>query len=133
MFRILFLSSFFLFLTACQSITPQRAREAKLMPNDVAMKVVDKYAAPGFSKSPALFPAMASAPLCTDKSAKPVQFTEMSLAFTANEVSVFTFSGAGFWCGSRLMGRMKVPNEEARDDLVDALISLGVKPVMVDK
>lgn len=133
MFRLLSLSALCFFLTACQSITPQRAREAKLMPNDVAVKVVDKYAVPGFSKSPALFPAMASHPLCSDRAAKPVQFNEMSLAFSANEVSVFTSGGAGFWCGSRFMGVLKVPNEEARDDLVDALISLGVKPLVADK
>jgi hypothetical protein len=57
----------------------------------------------------------------------------MSLAFMTSEVTVFTSGGAGFWCGSRFQGVIKVPNEDARDDLVDALISLGVKPIVNNK
>ncbi len=116
-------------LSACVSpISEQRFREAKLMPVEVAEGVIEIYAPPGFSKSPALYPAAVRHPGCSDKSARPVKYEEMRVSGNANEVYITTDGGANFMCGSFLAGRILMPNEAARDDLIDALISMGAHP-----
>ncbi len=133
MSRILLVSFVVLVLAGCQTVTPQRAREARLMPSDIALKVVEKYTPAGFAANPSLLPALVNHPLCNDRSAKSVRFQDMSVGWSKTEISMFTTSGASFWCGSRLIGVVKVPSEEARDDLLDALISLGAQVATSEK
>ncbi len=133
MSRILLVSFVVLVLAGCQTVTPQRAREARLMPSDIALKVIEKHTPAGFAVNPSLMPALVNHPLCTDRSAKPVRFQDMSVGWLKTEISIFTTSGASFWCGSRLMKIVKVPTEEVRDDLLDALISLGAQVVTSEK
>ena len=129
MLRNVFLVATALLLTACQSFPLPKVREAKLMPREVALTIVDKYTPKGFSANPTLPRVASTHTLCTDRLPKPVQFQDLSILLGNNEVVVYTAYEpvTDKWCGKNVRGSFKVPSQEERDDLVDAFISLGVK------
>jgi hypothetical protein len=101
------------------------------MPEEIAISVIDKYTYKGFAKSPTLLPNLAKHPACSDPTPKPIDFKDTVVAWSTDEVSISTFGGASFWCGSGLRAIIKVPSIEDRDELVDALLSLGSKTLKV--
>lgn len=124
---LLFLANSLLYACASSKVNMERAREANLMPEEIASSVVDKYTYKGFAKSPTLLPKLARHPACSDPTPKPVSLKDTFIVWTKDEVSINTFGGASFWCGSGLHGVIKVTSIEDRDELVDALLSLGSK------
>jgi hypothetical protein len=134
MFRLLMIVVVTSSLTGCQAVVQQRAREAKLMPIEVAYDVIDKYTSRGFSKAPTLFPETPNHPLCTNGNARPVRFEELQvLGWGAAGLTLYKRRGAEFWCGTNLMGVIKTPNLDAAEDLLDALMSVGVQVRVSDK
>jgi hypothetical protein len=103
------------------------------MPEEIAISVVDKYTYKGFAKSPSLAPRLPNPQTCSDPNPKQISFKDTFIVWSSNEVVISTFGGASFWCGSGLRGVIKVSNIEERDELVDALLSLGSKTLKVSR
>ncbi len=120
-------------LSACMSMSIERNRDARLMPHEVAVRILDQHFAPGFSSSPALYPALLNHEFCDDRNAKAVKFSDMEVSWSEREVIITTRGGASFWCGSRLQGLAKLPDKAAVEDVVDALIAMGAKPLIKPK
>jgi len=116
------------------SVTPQRLREAKLMPTEVAYEVVDKYTSKGWSRSPAMYPELVNHPACGNRAPRPVQLSQLQvLAWHEKGLVLYQRRGADFWCGTNLIAEIKTNSIEGTEDLLDALASLGVQIKVQEK
>ncbi len=125
------------FLAVGCSVAPERHREARLMPPEVAITIVSKFMGPEWVSSPYGFPGAYWESkmrwMCDDWNKRYVMpYSDMRIYWetTLQSRKVHVESATqrvGFGCGTLVYVRIIVATEEEQDDLVDALISLGAK------
>lgn len=120
-----------LLLCAC-SVSPERHREARLMPPEVAKRVVDRHKGNGFSDRPVGCSHINNRDgcvACGGATNHQMQFQYSKVFYsTINRVCLNqTPYQLPAGCGSTVGFCVNVESSEDRDDLVDALISLGAK------
>jgi hypothetical protein len=121
-------------LTSC-SVTPQRNREARLMPVEVAQKIIAKHTNPGWAQHPQARALLANEPMamCYNKQMYDLDYREMTIVWDlVPDISpILSVSqrnaDIGFLCGNGAGLTIKVKTKEELDDLIDAFISMGAK------
>ena len=119
------------YLTGC-AISKQAYREARLMPQSVAEKIVSRYVGSGWVKYPRGQANLANHPLCKNFTHYPMKYEDMIVGWDdlVNMVTVWTngVHDTGFWCGSGMVQQsFRFNTEQERNDLIDAFASLGAK------
>jgi hypothetical protein len=127
-FRLAGIAVLLAVLSAC-GVTPERYREARLMPEKVALQIVARHAGSEWARNPTGRPLLANHPLCSDKNSYPMPYETMFIGWDVFFLSVSNYEyDVGFWCGSSgITASFKNLSTEDRDDLVDAFTSLGAK------
>ena len=130
-FRLAAIAVLFSVLSAC-AVTPERYREARLMPEKVALQIVARYTSTQWANAPTLQAKLANHPLCSDQTNYPAPYETMGVAWDFLGVVIDRIPGGpniSFWCGSKLGGLFKVTNTQEQDDFIDALTSLWSAPI----
>jgi hypothetical protein len=128
-FRLAAIAVLFSVLSAC-AITPERHREARLMPEKVALQIVARYTSTQWANAPTLQAKLANHPSCSDQTNYPVPYETMGVVWDFVGVVAYRIQGGpniSFWCGSRLGGLLKFTNTQEQDEFIDALTSLGAR------
>ncbi len=125
-FLVLSVALVVILISGC-SITQQRHREARLMPEPVALKIVAKHTSVIWAQNPSAMAALANHPLCDDQTAYPMPYNTMRLAWDFTGVQVWGGYDVGFWCGTNNSILFNVTEPQEQDDLIDALTSLGAQ------
>lgn len=122
-------------LLASCSVTPQRNREARLMPPEVAQKIIAKHMGYGWAQHPQARALAANEPMamCYNKQMYDLDYREMTIAWDLFPDSFPILSVSqrnadiGFLCGGGAGLAIKGKTKEELDDLIDAFISMGAK------
>jgi hypothetical protein len=125
-FRLAVIAILFSDLAAC-AVTPERHREAKLMPEKVALQIVARHTNSQWASTPTSRAHLANHPLCNDQTIYPMPYKTMSIQWDPFGVYIRGDQKVGFWCGTVNGATFKITNTQEQDDLIDALTSLGAK------
>ena len=110
------------------AISQHRSREARLMPPEIAKEIIAKYTSDSWVAHPTLKAWLANHPLCNDHTNYEIGFDHMNVVWDPLSVEVHSdTSRVGFLCGTYLMGQFKVSDSVDREELIDALLSMGAK------
>jgi hypothetical protein len=113
------------------AVAPERHREARLMPEKVAAEIIAKSAGSDWVKNPTGVATLANHPFCGDHKKYPMPFKSMFISWSTIDKYVAVGSteseGATFVCGSQIAYFFKYSSIDQREDLLDALISMGAK------
>jgi hypothetical protein len=124
---IVVVSAFLCVLSAC-AVTPERHREARLMPEKIALQIVAHHAGVGWAQNPKAPAFLANHPACNDQTAYSMPYKTMKVSWSPIDgVTVVGDYKVGFWCGTTQGIVFRVFDAQAQDDLIDALTSLGAK------
>jgi hypothetical protein len=126
-FRLAAIAVLFGVLSAC-AVSQERKREARLMPEKVIQQIIGRYVGIGWARSPTARAHLPIHPLCNDKKVYPMPYSTMQVVWDPWFVEVWGDQHeVGFWCFYRTWVRFNVSDTQGRDDLIDALVSLGAK------
>ncbi|MCG3771700.1 MAG: hypothetical protein JW384_02892 [Nitrosomonadaceae bacterium] len=126
LFRMAVIAASLSGLSAC-ALTPERNREARLMPAEVALQIVTRYSSESWAKNPVASGILTNGLLCDDKTPHPMPYESMNLTWDAFGVEIHGDHKVSFWCGSYTGLKFRISDVEGREDLIDALTSLGAK------
>lgn len=118
-------------LVACTS-NVKNTREAKLMPAEVAKKILNKFAESGWTSNP-WGTTVGNPFFCrpTRVALKLSETTKAVVSINGKMISVMKHASvSGISCDSNVMYQFKADRqftEQEIDDVVDALVSLGAK------
>ena len=121
---------FCLLVTSGCAVNPTRHREARLMPKEVAKKIIASHVDYNWAEHPKLQAALVWHPLCSDTNFYDLDYEHMQVAWDSISSVVEIQSDkkmVGFLCGTILLGRIHYSTIEVRDDIIDALVSMGAK------
>jgi hypothetical protein len=121
------LATLFLIGVAGCAITPERQREARLMPESVALEIVTRYTNPAWARNPGLKANLANHPACGDQIIYPAPYNTITVSWDLWGVSIVGEHDVGFWCGTYTSAMFKISDTQEQDDLIDAFVSLGAK------
>jgi hypothetical protein len=109
------------------AVTPEVYRDARLMPAKVALQIVARHTNMEWARNPYAKAYLANHPFCNDQTDHPLPYKSMGVGWDPRSVYVVGLVEVGFWCGSFLRKAIWISDGVEKDDLIDALISLGAK------
>jgi hypothetical protein len=122
-----------IFPSAC-SVSPERHRDARLMPTEIARNIIDRYMGVGWAENPRAraYGAHLKSPLCIDELIYSLSYEKMIIGWddVPGYKGVLVQQrglGVGFLCGGVAGFPIVVRTSEEVVDLIDAFISLGAK------
>lgn len=120
-------------LLASCSVTPQRNREARLMPEEIAQKIIAIKMGSAWVERPQARALLANNPMamCYDQKLYNLDYREMTIVWdlVPDVAPILSVSQRnpeiGFLCGNGAGLTIKAQSKEELDDLIDAFISMG--------